>query len=147
MRFRFGEVALGPKGPSLALHGWGDDHNTLVLGLVLFSLYLHVPRWPNQGYDVEMGYGFSFCDTGLHLYWGKRTKVLWYPWSWDFHKRWELVAGGSYATGRDFWIEVPSAMNHGQIATKSTAPYAYKRRSGEVQNVTATYYVTHSEWR
>jgi len=94
-----------------------------------------------------MGYGFSFCDTGLHLHWGKRTKVLWYPWSWDFHKRWELVAGESYARNKEYWIEVPRSMPHGQIATKSTAPYSYTLRSGEIQNVTATYYVSHMEWR
>lgn len=147
MRTFFGEVAFGPSGPALALHGWGDDHNTLVIGLVFIRFYLHVPRWPNQGYDIDMGYGFSFTDTGLHLHWSKATKVLWYPWTWDFYKRWELVAGESYCQGRDFWIEVPRAMPHGQIATKSAAPYAYKLRSGEVQNVTATYYVSHQEWR
>lgn len=147
MRTFFGEVAAGPRGPSLALHGWGDDHNTLVVGLVAFTLYVHVPRWPNRDYDVDRGYGFSFADTGLHLYWGKRTKVLWYPWSWDFYKRWELVAGESYAKDRQIWVEVPPRMPHGQLATKSTAPYTYKLRSGEQQNVTATYYVSHAEWR
>lgn len=147
MRTFFGELALGPRGPTLALHGWGDDHNTLVLGIVACTFYFHVPRWPNKGFDVEMGYGFSFCDTGLHLYWGGLTKVLWYPWSWEFYKRWELVEGGSYAAGRQIWVEVPPKMNHGQLATKHTAEYVYKRRSGEQQKVTATYYVDHAEWR
>ena len=147
MRTFFGEVALGPSGPAVALHAWGDDHNTLVLGLVFFTLYLHVPRWPNTGYDIELGYGFTFCDSGLHVHWGKRTKVLWYPWSWEHYKRWELVEGDSYARDQKFWIEVPSRMPHGQLATKSTAPYTYKRRNGDVQNVTATYYVAHMEWR
>jgi hypothetical protein len=147
MRTFFGEIALGPRGPALALHGWGDDHNTLVLGLVAFTIYLHVPRWPNQRYDIEMGYGFSFCDTGLHLHWGRQTKVLWYPWSWDFYKRWELVEGDNYAKGRTFWIELPRAIDHGNLATKHTADYAYKLRSGDAQKVTATYYVEHQEWR
>ena len=96
---------------------------------------------------MERSYGFSFADTGLHVSWGKRTKVLWYPWSWDFYKRWELVAGDSYARGRDFWVELPRRMNHGQLATKHTEPYTYKLRSGEQQTVTATYYVEHAEWR
>lgn len=147
MRFSFGEVALGPRGPALALHGWGGDHNTLVIGLIAFTLYLHIPQWVIEDYDMDRAYGFSFADTGLHLNWGKRTKVLWYPWSWEFYKRWELVAGDSYARGREFWVELPGRMNHGNLGTKSTAPYVYKLRSGEQQNVTATYYAEHAEWR
>ena len=147
MRTFFGEIAAGPSGPSLALHGWGEDHNTLVVGLVAFTLYFHVPRWPNKDSDFDLGYGFSFTDTGLHLHWGKHTKVLWYPWSWDFYKRWELVEGGSYAQGREFWVEVPRRMNHGQLATKHTADYSYTRKSGEKQQVTATYYVDLMEHR
>jgi hypothetical protein len=147
MRTFFGEVAAGPRGPALSLHAWGDDHNTLVIGLVAFTLYLRIPQWPNRGYDIDLGYGFSFADSGLHLHWGKRTKVLWYPWDWELHKRWERVEGDSYAKGRMFWIEVPRRMPHGQIATKTSVPYTYKLRSGEVQNVTATYYVSHTEQR
>lgn len=147
MRFKFGEVALGPSGPAIAIHGWGDDHNTLVLGLVLFTLYLHIPQWLISDHDMDTAYGFSFTDTGLHLNWGKHSKVLWYPWSWEFYKRWECVEGGSYAQGRHFWIEVPRALNHGQLATKHTADYAYKRANGEVQHRVATFYAEVAEWR
>ena len=147
MKYGISEMTFKTQGPALALHAWGDDHNTLVIGLVFVRLYLRLPRWPNRDYDAELGYGFTFCDTGLHLHWGKRTKVLWYPWSWEFYKRWELVQGGSYARDRSLWVEVPRRMNHGQLATKDTAEYVYKLRSGEEQRVTATYYVSHAEWR
>ena len=147
MRTFFGEVALGPSGPALEVMGYGEDHNTLIIGLVLFKLYINVPRWPNRDYDIEMGYGFSFTRDGLHLHWGTKTKVLWYPWNWEFYKRWELVAGGSYAEGRSFWVEVPRGMNHGQIATKHTADYTYTRRNLEQQKVTATFYVESMEHR
>lgn len=147
MRTFFGEIAAGPRGPALALHAWGDDHNTLVLGLIACTLYINVPRWPNKDYDIELGYGFSFTSDSLHLHWGKRTKVLWYPWSWTFHKRWELVEGGSYAAGRSWFIETPQGMNHGQIATKHVADYTYTRKSGEVQKRTATVYVDLYEHR
>jgi len=146
MRTFFGEVAFGPSGPALALHGWNEDHNTLVLGFVFFRLYLHVPKWIIKHFDCERSYGFTFCDTGLHIHYGK-TKVFWYPWSWDFYKRWEAVSGDSYARGQLFWVEVPRRMNYGQLATKNTASYAYTRKNGGVQNVTATYYVSRMEWR
>lgn len=146
MRTFFGEVSFGLSGPALSLHGWNEDHNTLVIGLVLLRLYLSIPKWVIKHYDVERSYGFTFCDTGLHLHIGK-TKVFWYPWSWKHYKRWEAVAGGSYAKGNLFWVEVPPRMNHGELATKNTAPYTYKRKSAEVQNVTATYYVSRQEWR
>lgn len=147
MRTFFGEIAAGPRGPALSLHAFGDDHNTLVIGIIACTLYVNVPRWPNRDYDIEMGYGFSFTDIGLHLHWGKRTKVLWYPWSWEFYKRWELVSGGSYAAGREFWIEVPRRMNHGELATKHQYVYTYNRKNGDVQKVVATYYVGSMEHR
>ena len=147
MRTFFGEIAAGPRGPALQIACYDDSHNTLILGLVLFTLYLKIPLLVSDGYDIERAYGFSFTNDSLHMHWGSRTKVWWYPWTWEHYKHWELVEGESYAQGRDFWIELPSRMPHGQLATKHTAPYTYKRRNGEVQNVTATYYVSHSEWR
>lgn len=147
MRTFFGEVAIGPRGPALEIACYEDTHNTLILGLVFATFYLKIPLWFSDGYDIERSYGFGFHDTGLHLHWGSKTKVLWYPWSWEFYKRWEMVAGGSYASGESFWIEVPSRMNHGELATKSTADYTYTRRSGEQQKVTATFYVGSMEHR
>ena len=147
MRTFFGEVALGPSGPALEIACFDDSHNTLIIGLVLVKLYLKIPLLVSDGYDIERSYGFSFTSDSLHLHWGTRTKVLWYPWTWEFYKRWESVAGGSYAAGRSFWIEVPLRMNHGEIATKHTADYTYTRRNGEQQKVTATYYVGSMEHR
>jgi hypothetical protein len=146
MRYGIRETVWGLSGPALALHGWGDDHNTLVLGLGFVRLYVGIPTWIIREYDVDRGYGFSFCDTGLHVSWGKKTKVLWYPWSWDFYKRWESVTDGHWR-GDPMWVEIPRRMNHGHIATKQTADYTYTRKSGDVQKVTATFYVSRMEHR
>ena len=146
MRTNLGEVTFGLNGPTIAVHAWSDDHNTLVLGLGLVRLYLHIPTWIIPHYDMDRAYGFTFADTGLHVHFGG-TRVFWYPWSWDHYKHWEVVAGGSYASGELFFIELPRRMNHGELATKNSVPYTYARKNGDIQKVTATYYVSRQEWR
>lgn len=147
MKTFFGEMAAGPRGPALKIACYAEDHNTLILGLVLCTLYIDIPMWFHKGYDIEKGWGFAFYSDAVHFDWNEKTKVWRYPWTWEFYKRWELVDGPRYAKGETMWVEVPRSMPHGQIATKQVADYTYVRKNGEKQEATATYWVSRMEWR
>lgn len=147
----FGEYAVGWCGPALKVSGWSESHNTLHLGLVACDLYIYIPQWFIRGYDVERGFGFNFCDTALHLSWGRKYKVLWYPWSWEHYKRWELVDNMQWPRGiggmEPAFVELPRRANHGALGTKHTADYTYVRKNGEIQKRVATVYVSRTECR
>lgn len=142
MRTFFGEIAIGPSGPSVQVMGWNDDHNTLILGLVLFTLYLKIPQWAIKGYDIEKGYGFSFTSDSLHWHWGEKTKVYWYPWTWDHYQTSILRPDGSIWQYKSklYGSDVPAAL-------KEQHRYNYLMRDGEVQSCIATVYGDEMEWR
>lgn len=122
--------------------GWSDDHNTLILGLLLFTLYLHIPQWVFQEYDIERAYGFSFTRDSLHWSWGSRTCVYWYPWTWD-RCRWTILRpdGTSWREFRGLSrSDIPDAL-------KEKHPYNYLMHDGTVQTCIATIYGEQREWR
>ena len=142
MRTFFGEIAIGPKGPALEIVGWNDSHNTLILGLVLFTLYLKIPQWVVRGYDIEKGYGFSFTNDSLHWHWGEKSKVYWYPWTWDHYRTAILRPDGTVWQDHTklYGSDIPPAL-------KETHRYNYLMPDGEVQTCTATVYGDEMEWR
>jgi len=159
-----GEIAwafLGWRGPRLEVEFPSDWHESrrawIRMGIGLLTLCFSFP-WrrtvPDEGQCSGPTYGFYFFEDSLVIEWGKSKGTgrdprlhISLPWALHFHKRWELVEGDSYAKGRVGWCEVPKDLNHGVIATKWTAPYRYVRRSGEVQERTATFYAERCEHR
>lgn len=142
MRTFFGEIAIGPHGPAVQIMGWNDSHNTLILSFVLFTLYINIPQWAIKGYDIEKGYGFSFTSDSLHWHWGERTKVYWYPWTWD-HCRHSLLKpdGTFWRDGKGIYSDaIPETM-------KEKHPYNYLMRDGSVQTCIATVNGEEREWR
>ena len=162
--YRNGEIAyafFGLRGPRLEIEfpsDWHEQRRAWVrIGLGLLQVCFSFP-WkrtvPDQGQCSGPTYGFYFFQNSLVLSYGKTKGTrgdprmhIDLPWALHFHKRWELVEGDSYAKGRQCWVEVPKPLNHGRLATKWTAPYRYVRRSGEVQERTATYYAERWEHR
>jgi len=142
MRTFFGEVAIGPHGPTLQVACFDDRHNTLIIGLVLLTLYLKIPLWFSDGYDIERGYGFSFTRDGLHWHWGEKTRVFWYPWTLDHYRTTVLRPDGSvWQSGNGLYGDkIPPAL-------KEQHRYNYLMRDGEVQSCTATVYGVEREWR
>jgi hypothetical protein len=142
MRTFFGEVAIGPSGPAVEIACFDDRHNTLILGLVLIKLYLKIPLWFSDGYDIERGYGFSFTSDGLHWHWGEKTRVFWYPWTWDHHRTTILRQDGTaWQTGNGLYGDaIPPAL-------KEQHRYNYLMRDGTVQSCIATVYGDEMEWR
>lgn len=142
MRTFFGEVSAGPSGPALEIACFNDDHNTLIVGLVLFKLFLKIPLLVSDGYDIEKGYGFSFTQDGLHWHWGEKTRVFWYPWTWTHYQTSILRPDGSVWQYKSklYGSEIPPAL-------KETHPYNYLMRDGTVQSCVATMYGDEMEWR
>jgi len=147
-QYPWGEVSFRKGGPSLKLAHYDDSHHTLIIGLIFVAFYIKVRPFLKNAETMETAYGFSFCNDALHINWGNKTKLFYYPWAWDFHKRWEMCE----KDGCSVWVEFPkqcglSGPNYGDLATKETFDYQYTRRSGEVQKRKATVAVDRMEWR
>lgn len=83
---------------------------------------------PDQGQCSGPTYGFYFFEDALVLQWGKTTgrrgdpqKFIYMPWAWNHRE-------------------------HKILSEKETHPYRYIRRSGEVQERTATINVESRLW-
>jgi len=107
-------------------------------------------------------WGFSF-DTdswaAVHLNWGEKYKIVAMPWEWTFVRRSYLAPDGrqwlhelpAFRVPRDqpplgtpnvdwwFFNDIPR--------WKTTLPYRYVRKNGEVQESNATISVEEAEWR
>ena len=154
-RYNWGEWSPKIGGPRLDLTNLGNDDGylTLIVGLVLCTFYIKVDV-PHNWEMWENAIGFYFSDDALVLEWpwgGRHRRghklFLHYPWSLDFHKRWERVENDGYPRDALFWIEMPRSMSHGTIATKHVYDFKYVLKSGEVQERKATVYVDRMEWR
>lgn len=143
MRFCWGELAYKPSGMRLSLHSWNEDHSTLIIGLVLLTLYIKLPPINREHSLDSGGYGFYFSEDALVFEWNRCNTFYYYPWSFSFYKRWELAKAYNYL----LWIETPSRYPYDKLAHKSTAPYTYTLKNGEKQHRMATYHVTRMEWR
>lgn len=152
MVFNWGEVGFRSRGPALHLSQYDDHGHTLVVGLIFLTLYIKTRRLFTGWECMEDGLGFSFTSDGLHMYFGRTTKIWWYPWDWTFHKRWEAVEfdslkDGRWTRGQLAFVELPRMLSHGVVGTKWVHDYTYKLRSGEIQHRKATIYVDRMEWR
>lgn len=141
------EVCVKFAGPALRWVALDDDYHTLQLGLVFLTIYIRTPRVFKSWECFEGGVGFSFTEDSIHINWGNKTKVYWYPWSWDFVRRWEWV-DGYCADGSDGqWFEIPRRARHNAVASKHIHDFTYTLKSGEVQHRKATVSRDRMEWR
>lgn len=140
-RFRWGEVAwrsgfalklcLFEEGYSLNIHpGFG-------------GWFIKLPVEPAREPDEMMeSWGFSLYSDYLHLHWGKHSKLFSTPWNWGSCVRHEVLRpDGTWAPYRPEW----RGEEDGRAV--EVHPYRYLLRSGEVQERTATIYVSEMEWR
>lgn len=141
---------------------WG-----LGLNLILFSsdvsgggryslmLHLFYPKFfiklakANREPSECMGdyWGFTLVGRSVHLHWGRRTKVVDFPWDWRQVKHEVQLADGSWGPYEFPWRGNVKGNYDGRYIRET--PYRYVRRSGEVQTVTASYYVERRtiKWR
>lgn len=147
-RFGWGEISFR-WGFSL---GYGIYHDSANFNIHVgpFNLFLKAPMLIKQRDGKEdwmASFGFSIHPNDIHLNWRTKCKIIHFPWSPEFYKRWELVSGDMWNKENKFWIEVPQPLSHGRFADKETHDYTYVLRSGEVQKRKAEVYVDRMEWR
>ena len=142
-------------------HGWM---------LHLFCLWVPLPLRPREPKDdMHDSWGVTVCpgERCAHLNWGHRTKILHFPWAWEWVRTEHLMPDGSFLTvekasrlprrwggGRKYLRPdgtlraVPKdlpvkdhcewVMPNAPGRYSESFPYRYRLRSGEVQVRTAT---------
>lgn len=135
---------------ALSLCHFHDNHH---MSLQLFGLWVRLPfRINRQEPNVMSSWGFSaiFGNCGsLHLNWGTKTKVLWWPWDWDhidaeykvmlIDESWEQYC----PTYKDREAGERQEINR----WRAVHPYRYMLKNGEVQHRMATVTVERRAWR
>ena len=129
----------------------GDEWPWMIhLHFLPFGLFLHFPlkftppskreRWMREW----QRWGFSLCDDAVHFHWNERTEIWNLPWFSSVHQRHEVRrADGSWAPFIGSWE--PEKGQDGR--EEFVYPYAYKLRSGQIQDRTATVFVERRAWR
>ena len=120
------------------------DSANIHLGLIFLQIYIKVPMLIRQRPGTEdwnASYGFSVFGRSVHLNWRDRYKIVYFPWDFDHVRHSYYWPSGElhHHAGKDEY-QPPEE-------TKLRFPYAYTRRSGEVQNRTATVNGEEREWR
>jgi hypothetical protein len=144
-RFAWGEIS-GRIGLAVALCLF-EEHFSLHLHLIWPNIFVRLPlkHWHREPHDGMESWGFSLCgDTwaNIHLNWGTRTKIIHLPWDWS-HVAWRVFRADGIWVQRGPGYQVPFVDGR-QV---ESWPYRYVRRSGEVQERTATIYGEELEWR
>lgn len=103
-------------------------------------------------------WGISFHAEGVHLHWGTRFKLAYWPWNWEWVRTSYLKTDGTWKTEtkakRGFPANSCLRSNHpfylssnDEELWRETYLYHYMLDSGEVQSVNATVSVEEREWR
>lgn len=127
--------------------GYSIYHDTAHIYIypLFCRLFVRVPMVITQRpgtEDWDANYGFTFTRPALHLNWRDKTKVWWWPWSWDHFRTWLLWPDGSlHSDASGPWKPVPEEIKSGPL------PYRYLLHNGEWQGRTATVYGEEREWR
>lgn len=164
LRFSWAEIT-GGFGLALALCLF-EEHYSLHVRFGWPNLYLRLPflqRWHRDPFEMMESWGFSIHRHDAHLNWGRRCKIIHFPWSWDWVRTSHLLADGTWhdEIGRRrhegfpnfplvkdekrIWFGVYAV--HDDMLWRETYPYRYVLRSGEVQERKATVTVTEMEHR
>lgn len=148
-RMTWGELSF-QSGCALELCLFGGDrpHFSLHVHLFWVSLYISLPflnRWAWEPHEIMEGWGFSYHggQMGLHLRWGRHTKVAEMPWHDWVHLSHEVRRpDGS-------WVPYVGSWEHEKEPDGRETweyPYRYLLKSGEKQEVTATVHVERRTW-
>jgi hypothetical protein len=150
-RFKWGEIALCHPGFALdytAGEKYDQRRAHLHLHLLPLSVFIYVP-WKHTGGEHcfdRPSWGFYYHADALVLKWGKWSKFLYMPWTWEHIRHDVLMADGS-------WKRVAKGMGYDgrpwDWADKwqEEHEYHYCLRSWKVQERVATIGVEEREWR
>lgn len=155
-RFSWAEITSG-WGLALALCSF-EEHFSLHVHLgwpnVFFRLGL-LQCWHREPHEGMESWGLSLFGRDIHINWGRHCRIVHLPWAYDWHRTSYLLANGSWLHDRGRGSQALSGFDHWQAireqrearAWRETHPYRYERRSGEVQERTATIEVHEMEHR
>lgn len=151
-RADYGEYRMWWGSMATKQFGWAlqlalfEDHFSLHVHFLWLSAFITLPflqRWHHDPYEIMESWGFSYTsDCGLHLHWGRRTKVYEMPW-----RRWVQVShdvlrpDGDWVPFVGSWEEKQDHRPEGKEPDGrhvEVHPYKYMLKSGEVQERTAT---------
>ena len=143
---------------TFCLYGYNDyGLRQLIIHLFFGKLYVTFPKWmlgcSKHAEDNEMQYGFyTYENESLWLWWGKRHKVIYWPWSWKWIGTWYRTSNGwllkdHWKNGelKDWSYDREWQMSNGILYEQY--PYRYVTKSGAIQDVTAWCHVTRREWK
>lgn len=151
-RFTWGELSPHFKHPKLALEycpAGMFSHNTLILGLFFFTLYIHLPTSIGGDgcmRDKEPTYGFYTIDRAIVWRWGSLYKSFDWPFFSYRHQSTEVLT----LDRKPVWIELSGNKERrnwsvrmaqedaAKAANCFTAPYLYHLKNGQTQERTAT---------
>jgi len=163
LRLSWAEITSG-LGCAIALCLF-EEHFSLHIHLGWPNLFLKLPflqRWHRDPHEMMEKWGFSLHRADGHFSWGRHTKILHWPWSWDWVRTSLLLADGTWChetlRRRADFPNYPLARSEKKpwgtfykikddLAWSETYPYRYVLRSGEVQEREATVKVEEREWR
>lgn len=150
-RFTWGEIGWHPRRPKIgAIYDPAGyhEHNTLILHLVFFSLYIHLGRSAGDGClrGDEPSYGFYTFDRDIVWRWGKLYKSFSWPFVTFKHERTETLSLDRsrvvHVHGRDW-----ERQNEVAAANSERHGYAYTLKNGQTQQRVATIHVERWIWR
>lgn len=158
----------GGFGLTLDLVNWeyDDGHWNLHIHLGWPNIFIRLPIEPRKPVDdMADSWGFSLDKDNwsrVHLHWGAKTKIVHFPWAWEFYRHSILAADGRSwitelaslrakrdeppiglpANDKDRWFFLSKLP-----CWRVELPYRYVLRSGEVQERVATVSVNEYEFR
>ena len=136
-RMKWGELSLNRTGLAFRVGAYDTAH--LNIALIFGQVFIRLPfldRALVRGFGESPQFGFRADATTLHLNWGRRSVIKWFPWTLHHIKTEGLGADGKWFYVRPFRLgdeprEAPPVWS-------AEYPYHYMLDSGEVQAVTAT---------
>lgn len=135
-RMKWGELSLKPCSIGLSIGGYETAHLHIAVGLA--QVFIHLPFLTKAICEgptsiEQPHFGFAIHPTDVHLNWGRRCKIIYFPWQRRFIFNEYLDAAGEWRP-RLFGAAPGAEAPH----WSAEYPYHYMLESGEVQHVTAT---------
>jgi hypothetical protein len=146
-----------PFSLSYSIGSYFDQRHMLHIGFIFFNLYLHLPWKTKRPKGCEYPtYGIDWVGGGkclLRL--GEKSKLLYFPWSWEWQSASYLKKDGTYFVDdkknrkgnklsdyKDFWDDHDKS-----LLWVEKYPYRYVLKSGKVQDVIATVTIEVVVWK
>jgi len=136
-RMAWGELSLRPCGFAIVVGAYDTAHLRIAVGLG--QAFIRLPFLDKamvRGFGDSPSFGVSADATTLHLNWGKRSKVHWWPWTLHHIMTEGLGADGAWFHAHPLRPDL--APGSCPPSWSAEYPYHYMLDSGEVQAVTAT---------